>query len=62
MRLLTITLLMTLNTGAFAAGADGTSGSPEAQLISMTPIDSKLSLACYVNNSGEEVTCIVVEH
>ncbi len=53
---------MTLSTSVFAAGADGTSGSPEQELISVTPIDAKSSLACYLKGNTTEVTCIIVKH
>ncbi len=61
MKLLTMTLLMALTTCIYAAGADGTSGMPQ-NIISISAIDDKSSLVCYVKSSSNDIECIVVNH
>lgn len=60
MKLLTMTLLLALTTCIFAAGADGTSGMPQ-NVISISAIDDKSSLVCYVRNDNN-IECIVFSH
>lgn len=62
MKLLMITLMLTMATCINAAGGEGAVGSPGMQLISVTPIDNISSLECYRNNGSNEIMCKVVNH